>query len=794
MSNLQIVALTETGKRVTESVVFVDGAASVAVQAFDALSINAMRQDIARFVRVGDDIEIHLTNGDILVLDGYFFDGAPPKLYLSSSGYISEVTILEDSATSILVSFEELRDAGKYDPLDDLRFYNEPVVFSDIVSHVVGNPAPFIVGALGIAALAWPRGGDAQSSSEDDVTPEPRQPTVASEQFVFNQDDLREGRLSIPVSGFANNGDRVYVKLADSIIEVEVQESGAWDVVFEGETFPQEGTHRVNAVVDGQVDATLLGSSVIVDFTPPLITIGEVMVLDMGVEASQPQAQPLQIARQATDDPSTADAIALSTTIGSVTGTAPDLQRIVIDADSLGKDIFLAGKTEIGSQLTVLFDDVEYAAEVDRIGNWSVVLPTGGLSEGEYKLDVLFSAIDAVGNRSEFSLPASVDTTTFIDINSEEIGFDGVVNSTERSAGIRVTGVSEPDARVRVEIEGTVRETIANPGGTWAVDFMPPEIPEGQRSVAVNATAIDENGNMSSGAAAFEIDTFLSPLTATSQAGGADGVVSEAEAAQGFTLTGQVEQSSSVEVTIGGQRMNAQVSGSTWSVAVPASVIPMTDGDTVSIQIAATDRAGNTKSITETMVVDNVAPDAPDMTAILWDQAQAPRGIILDRADHDISIVRVGAGGVQTVDAEEFELLDNSESTFAFNNVVPDGSHLVVTATDDAGNSTGTYIVLGDPNVSRNNVSLFSNIGGREIDVIDLEFTEEATLTITEAQIVAMTGEDNTVRVLGNSDETVRITGATRTGSRFEDGQNYDVYELGDATVLIDDDINNVTI
>ena len=129
-----------------------------------------------------------------------------------------------------------------------------------------------------------------------------------------------------------------------------------------------------------------------------------------------------------------------------------------------------------------------------------------------------------------------------------------------------------------------------------------------------------------------------------------------------------------------------------------------------------------------------------------------------------------------------------------FNNVVPDGSHLVVTATDSAGNSTGTYVVLGDPDVSRSNVSLASNIGGREIDVIDLEFTEEATLTITEAQIVAMTGEDNTVRVLGNSDETVRITGATRTGSRFEDGQNYDVYELGDATVLIDDDINNVTI
>jgi hypothetical protein len=87
-----------------------------------------------------------------------------------------------------------------------------------------------------------------------------------------------------------------------------------------------------------------------------------------------------------------------------------------------------------------------------------------------------------------------------------------------------------------------------------------------------------------------------------------------------------------------------------------------------------------------------------------------------------------------------------------------------------------------------------STLDGRRIDIIDLEFTPEATLTITEAQIVAMTGEDNTVRVLGNTGETVRITGASRTRLRVEDGQNYNIYELGDATVLIDEDITNVII
>lgn len=77
--------------------------------------------------------------------------------------------------------------------------------------------------------------------------------------------------------------------------------------------------------------------------------------------------------------------------------------------------------------------------------------------------------------------------------------------------------------------------------------------------------------------------------------------------------------------------------------------------------------------------------------------------------------------------------------------------------------------------------------------MIDLEFMEDATLTLTEAQIVAITGEENTVKVLGNSDDSVRITGATRTGSVTEDGTGYSAYELGQATILIEDEITSVS-
>jgi hypothetical protein len=291
----------------------------------------------------------------------------------------------------------------------------------------------------------------------------------------------------------------------------------------------------------------------------------------------------------------------------------------------------------------------------------------------------------------------------------------------------------------------------------------------------------------------FQVDTEVVPLTSTSQTGGADGVVSETEAAQGVTLTGQVEPGSSVEVIIGDQRLNAQVNGSTWTVTLPSSVIPMADGDIVPIQIAATDRVGNTTSIAESIVVDNVSPDMPNVIVVSRDQTQSVRSIVLQSPDEDIVIEQISASGIQVVGYEEQTNFVSGETVYNFNPAVPDGSNLYVMAVDEFGNMAGTFVALSDPD-DNGDVPFGSNLDGRRIDIIDLEFTPEAMLTITEAQIVAMTGEDNTVRVLGNTGETVRISGASRTGSRLEDGQNYNIYELGEATVLIDEDITNVTI
>ena len=74
---------------------------------------------------------------------------------------------------------------------------------------------------------------------------------------------------------------------------------------------------------------------------------------------------------------------------------------------------------------------------------------------------------------------------------------------------------------------------------------------------------------------------------------------------------------------------------------------------------------------------------------------------------------------------------------------------------------------------------------------MDLQFAEEANLTITEAALVNLSDSTDALTVHGGSDDTVTIAGATLTGSTNVDGQGFDIYSLGsEGTVILDDDIN----
>lgn len=566
---------------------------------------------------------------------------------------------------------------------------------------------------------------------------------------IVNADEAMQG---MTVTGTTEPGASVSVTLGGISRAASVDANGNWTVTYLSGELPA-----------GEQTATLTASSTDLAGNTATETRSVIFDTDAGLLTISPE--PVE-----TDD--------------------------IVNQVEASDGVMITGTSTPNQMVDVTLDGVSRTVQTDSFGVWRANYAAGEIRPGEYEAQITAHTVDAAGNALTRSDTVMVDTfVRNFAVSANPVTADNIVNDAEQGQGVTLSGTTEPGATVTVVVEGVSRVATVAANGNWTASFSAFDLPDGTYTTTAQISTEDRAGNTATTSKTFQVDTEVVPLTSTSQPGGSDGVLSEAEAAQGFTLTGQVEQGSSVVVTIAGQQMNAQVSASgAWSVAVPPSVIPTVDGENVSIQIAATDRAGNTKSISETMVVDNVAPDAPDMTAITWDQSQAARGIILETTDHDVSIVRVGSGGTQNVAFNEQDNSFTGETSYNFNQVVPDGSHLVVTATDNAGNSTGTYVVLDDPNTSQSNVILAGNIGGRKVDMIDLEFTEEATLTITEAQIVAITGEDNTVKVLGNSDETVRITGATRTGTRFEDGTNFDVYQMGDATVLIDDDISNVSI
>ena len=134
-----------------------------------------------------------------------------------------------------------------------------------------------------------------------------------------------------------------------------------------------------------------------------------------------------------------------------------------------------------------------------------------------------------------------------------------------------------------------------------------------------------------------------------------------------------------------------------------------------------------------------------------------------------------------------------SDFYFGNNNPVADGKQLVVTATDDNGNTNSTLLVLEEK--ATDNVDITApNLHGFDIGAIDLTYAENAKLSLTKESIDALSDNDNVLVIHGAIDDTVTFDGTgTMLESETINGQVYDVYDVGGDTVIkIDHDIQFV--
>ena len=481
----------------------------------------------------------------------------------------------------------------------------------------------------------------------------------------------------------------------------------------------------------------------------------------------------------------------VDTEAGSLTISSNPIETDdVINAVEASDGVVLSGTSDAGAIVQVTMGGVTHSVVTNPNGVWQANFAASEIAPGTYVADITATTTDAAGNVRTVTDSVNVDTTVDnLSVSADTIEGDNVISGAEQADGVVVTGTTEVGSSVVVAIGGQSVNAMVDANGNWTANFTAAQIPTGEYTTNVTVTATDAAGNVDSVASTVQVDTLVNQLNLSSAPVEGDNVVNQAEASDGINLSGQVEPGSTVMVDFEGTTLAANVDAAgNWSITIPASAIAAGSYD-ADITVMATDAVGNTATISDTLAIDTDAPDGPVIASYTRD-GDGIRGISTELSADDLSVAQVNAdGSITEVSATQIDIPQIGETNFSFNSEVPDGSHLIVSSTDSAGNASGTYVVLDDESANSGVDMSNASLGNYQIETVDLQFAEEAHLSITEAQLVGLADGTDTLTVKGGGDDEVTITGANQTGSITHDGQTYDVYSLGAGTVLIDDDI-----
>lgn len=462
----------------------------------------------------------------------------------------------------------------------------------------------------------------------------------------------------------------------------------------------------------------------------------------------------------------------------------------VINHTEASDGVVLTGTATPGMTVTVTMGGASRDVVSSGSGSWTAFFPNSDIVPGTYDAAITATIQDAAGNTRSASDSVRVDTVVEnLNLSANAIEVDNVINGQERSDGVVLTGTTEPGSTLVVQLGSVSRIAVVDAAGTWTATFAPSDIPTGEYSANVIATATDVAGNTESVSNTVRVDTLVNTLTQAPVEG--NNIVGAAEAANGATLTGQVEPGSSVTVTLGNvQRVAVVDANGNWTASFTAGEIPPGDY-TTSATVVATDSAGNTRTESQSVEIDTISPDAP-LIMSFTKSLSGVRSIGTELTSDTLDIRQIdGSGSVNAVAHTQSQNVGFGELTFDFQNPIPDGSHLVVTREDAAGNASGTLFVLEDTATS---VVDLANPGFNQFNIqsIDMQFATDTELEITESQLLSLSDASNDLLINGGIDDQVTAIGATRTGqTQTIGGQSYDVYTFNNsgANLIIEDEI-----
>lgn len=789
----------------------VSGSDSIVVGAGQEISLNLQRNSVLSYTRNGQALQVTLVDGQVITLQGFFSpDGvAENKLFLSASGQLAEVELIAGEGNLLYGQYVDADSFGKWSPDDALYFVEDGGIAiagvepAGAEAGMLGAPLLAGLGGLGSTAAIAGAGlggalllaGDGDSSGDDvpaddgDVLPDgdddPADPDPVDPDPVdpdpVDPDPVDPDPIDPPVVAITEG-----VKSADHTVNEEdhtdgVEISGTGTPDATGTITVGDVTKDVNVDVDGNWTVT---------FTTDEVAGGEYET-DVSITLTNEGGSTTATDTLVVD---TITSVTLDTSAAGNDGTVNEVEH----ADGVA----VSGLAEANATVVITTSGgATQTVTATAEGTWSATFSSSEVAEGTYELGITAVSTDAFGNTATATGTVQVDTELDVTLEETGGGADGVINMVESADGVTLGGATEANASVEVSFQGITRTTTADGSGNWSVDYTGAELPAGniESDLPVAVVATDAAGNVATTNGTVTLDTWVNRLDSSSEVGGADGVLNNLEAQSGITLTGSVEEGSSVTATFDGITKTASVSSSgEWSVTFDADEIPQGTYDAV-VKIDATDAAGNVASINETFAVDTDAPDAADVTGFIEVQNDTAGAIIrassdVLNGDSDVTIYETeegAAGGAAEIAASDAQVGGNIYYGFDDDYAVSNGSHLIVEKEDAAGNTNSTMMVLdvnGDDNVDVTAGALDEfNIGA-----IDLEHAENSTVDLSTADLEAMSQNDNILVIHGRDTDTVNLDGAaTQTGTETINGKDYDVYSVGSdgGQLIINSDI-----
>ncbi|MGQ4230974.1 Ig-like domain-containing protein, partial [Bordetella bronchiseptica] len=343
--------------------------------------------------------------------------------------------------------------------------------------------------------------------------------------------------------------------------------------------------------------------------------------------------------------------------------TAPRAPTLQLATDTATGRVTASGKAEPGATVEITWpDQTRVTVVADTSGAYSATsaadMPDGAITA---------VAADRAGNTGAPTRQRYIDS---VDRTAPTLGTPSV--STAADTGrVSVTGMTEPGARVQVEIPGEApRIVTADAAGRYSVVSAGDVLQSG----TVRVTATDAYGNASAPVHLPYQDQVDKTAPASPSL-----TVREDAASGRVTVTGQAEPGAAVRVVFPNGEAQTVTAGSDGAYSV-TSAADMVAGE---IMAVAADASGNQSAPARTVfadAVDKTAPAAP--TLALNEAAASGRLTVSGRTEPGASV------RVTFPDGETVTVTAKADGTYtATSRADMIGGNVTVVATDAAGNA-----------------------------------------------------------------------------------------------------------